>query len=496
MKQILCAWIGMTDLRAAAGEIQGLGPIGQAAAWKDFDQILLLHNQPAKEVRGYAGWLREKSNAKVTLSAATLSGGPTDYRDIYKEATRILEPYVSDSALTFHLSPGTPAMAIIWILLSSTRIRAALIESSKEVGVREVDFPFDLAAEILPEFFAKPDEELERLVAGLGAEHAEFSKLVGQCQAMKQAVARGRYLALREVPTLILGESGTGKSHLARAMHVAGPRRGPFIAVNCGAIPKDLAESELFGHAKGAFSGAHQARAGHLESANGGTLFLDEIGELSLDLQVKLLRAIEEKKIARIGESHERPLEIRIIAATNRDLLAEVDAGRFREDLFHRLAVGVIEMPPLRERKGDFGPLVEVLLAGVNEELKGQQGYQPKSLSAGARKLLQQQPWPGNVRELRNTLVRAALWSGGETIEKADIERNLLQRRGEQAKSVLDRPLGDGFSLDKTLDEVRRHYLARALSEAGGTKTRAAELLGYSNYQTLSHWTKKFAIGE
>ena len=213
---------------------------------------------------------------------------------------------------------------------------------------------------------------------------------------------------------MIEGESGTGKELLAKAIANEGVRKEkPFRVINCGAIPSELLESELFGHEKGSFSGAIKDRAGYFEEADKGTLFLDEIGELPLSAQVKLLRVLQECEVARVGSSRPRKVDVRIIAATNRDLAEEVRKGRFREDLFYRLAVVVLKIPSLRQREGDIGLLVDALLRRVNEECAEEPGYIQKKISAGARNLLLNHPWPGNVRELQNTLRRAAIWSEG-----------------------------------------------------------------------------------
>ena len=262
-------------------------------------------------------------------------------------------------------------------------------------------------------------------------------------------------------------------------MHRAGPRRErPFIAVNCGALPPDLVESELFGHEKGAFTGADRMRKGYFEAASGGTLFLDEIGELPAPAQVKLLRVMQEGEVVRVGATRAIGVDVRVIAATNRTLTQEITEGRFREDLYYRLAVAVLKLPPLRERTGDLGLLVDHLLDQINEESAHEPGYRNKKLSASARNVLLQQSWPGNIRELLNTLRRAAIWSDVETIEAEDIREALLPAPRDQRQEVLDRALGEGFSLPDLLASVARHYLARAMEEAAGNKSRAADLGG------------------
>jgi transcriptional regulator with GAF, ATPase, and Fis domain len=282
---------------------------------------------------------------------------------------------------------------------------------------------------------------------------------------------------------------------LARAIHRASPRHDkPFLAVNCGAIPHDLIESELFGHEKAAFTGATQAKRGYFESADGGTLFLDEIGELPHLAQVKLLRVLQEGEIVRLGATKPLKINVRMLAATNRTLTEEIASGRFREDLFYRLAVAVLKIPPLREREGDMGMLIDHLWEMVNREAAGDVGFKEKKLSAGAKRLLMSYSWPGNVRELFNTLRRAAIWSDAATISAEDAREAILSSAHMEKKDLLDRPLGEGFNLRNLLKEVARHYLSRAIDEAHGNKTKAAELIGLPSYQTLTNWLAKYEI--
>jgi transcriptional regulator with PAS, ATPase and Fis domain len=314
---------------------------------------------------------------------------------------------------------------------------------------------------------------------------------------MQRLLHRAAKVALRSVPVLIEGESGTGKELLAKAIHAASPRPyQPFIAVNCGAIPAELVESELFGHKKGAFTGAMQDRKGVFEAAGEGTLFLDEVGELPLTAQVKLLRVLQERSLTRVGDTQTLPVKARIIAATNRPLVTEIQAGRFREDLFYRLAVAVLKLPPLREREGDLSLLIERLLEQVHQDGAEDPGYQQKKLSPGAKNLMLTYAWPGNVRELLNTLHRAALWSETATITEEDVREALLLCPAHQEESVLERPLTPGFHLEELLGEVAQHYLHRALVETQGNKTKAAALLGLASYQTFNNWMEKYGVVE
>ena len=277
--------------------------------------------------------------------------------------------------------------------------------------------PFDIA--LSPEFVTDvlriPDKQLEKLSAGSSEEASRFGDIIYQGKAMQRLVNSRKKAAPRSVPVLIEGESGTGKELLARAIHQASPRSGKaFQVVNCGAIPSELVESELFGHVKGSFTGATRDHVGHFEAAHGGTLFLDEIGELPLPAQVKLLRAVQEGEVRRVGDNDTKKVDVRIIAATNRDLAAEVAAGRFREDLFYRLAVLILKVPPLRDREGDLGPLIDGLLKRINEqsERAKEPGFKRKNFLAMQENFLCERPGRAISEQLENTLRRAIVWSG------------------------------------------------------------------------------------
>ena len=313
---------------------------------------------------------------------------------------------------------------------------------------------------------------------------------------MKNLVNRARKVALRDVPVLILGESGTGKELFAKAIHHASPRKDkPFVPINCGAIPENLVESELFGHIKGAFTGADRDRKGHFEQADGGTIFLDEIGELPPAIQVRLLRTLQQGEIQRVGSSDVRKINVRVIAATHRDLAADIDTARFRQDLFYRLAVAVLQIPALRERGKDQELLLDYLLKQVNEQFSSDPGFVPKHLTSAARAVYLSHSWPGNVREMYNTLQRAALWSDGKFLDDREARESLLTRTAPTS-DILNRPLGNGFDIREVVAQVAKHYLERAMHEAGGVKKKATELTGLPNTTTFSNWAEKYGVTE
>ena len=244
---------------------------------------------------------------------------------------------------------------------------------------------------------------------------------------------------------------------------------------------------------KGAFTGAVAARKGHFKEASGGTLFLDEIGDLPLETQVRLLRALQAKEVTPLGDSKPVKVDVRVIAATHRDLAADVAAGRFREDLFHRLAVGILRLPPLRERDGDIALLADAFLAQINADAQGKPEAQEKKFSSGAKNLLSQHPWPGNIRELYHTLLRAAIWSSTPVIQAEDLQAALLQIQPAD-QSPFSRPLTQSFDLQELLDDVSRDYITKALKQTGDRKTAAAKMLGFANHQTLGNWMKRLGL--
>jgi DNA-binding NtrC family response regulator len=485
----LLAWIGNTDLRACDESKTGDGPIARAVVAREFDRIYLLSNYSKEKTRPFVKWLAGQVTAEVQPLFAPLSS-PTNFGEIYEAAVKACEAAQEDAKkgteLTFHLSPGTPAMQAVWILLGKTRFPGEFIQSSPESGVEIATIPFDISVDFLPDLLRAADEKLIASAAANAPDLVSFGDIVCRSSKMKALISRARKVALRDVPVLIEGESGTGKELLARAIHAASGRKSkPFVAVNCGAIPRELVESQLFGHEKGAFTGAERAHEGFFEQANSGTLFLDEIGELPLEAQVKLLRVLQESEVVRVGSTKRVGLDLRVFAATNRNLVAEVREGRFREDLFFRLAVGVLQLPPLRERAGDLSLLVDKIL----DQIPGK-----KKLSAGARNVLLGHAWPGNVRELQNTLQRMVVWSDGETISSDEARSSLISIRGPRAAEVLSRPLGNGLDLKQLIADVAVHYLRRAMDESQGNKSKAAELVGLPSYQTLTNWLDKYEV--
>lgn len=294
--------------------------------------------------------------------------------------------------------------------------------------------------------------------------------VIGKSQGMQQVFDLAVKVAEAESSVLIMGESGTGKEVVARLIHFSSPRaRGPFVTVNCSAIPENLLESELFGHRKGAFTGALYTKRGSFELANGGTLFLDEIGDMKLEMQAKILRALEERKVKKVGSEEEAPVDVRVIAATNKDLAAEVKAGRFREDLFYRLNVVQIGIPPLRERREDIALLARHFLKVFSTEMK----KAVADFSGEALNFMADYDWPGNVRELKNAVERAVIFAGpGELIRASHFP--------PQMRAEVQRNRPSPSREFKDLRTVEMDYIKEVLDACGGNKAKAAEILGVS----------------
>lgn len=496
----LVTWVGRTDLLAARGEVEGIGPIAQAIKTDRFDSVVLLNNFGQSEIDNYLIWIEESTDAEIVVMDFSLSS-PTAYAEIFRAARSALDTLIDEKGrnteLTFHLSPGTPAMSAIWLILAQMGYRASLIESSVQQGVTDVEIPFDLAAEFIPGRIAAADSALEDLSASLPPAESEFRDIVHRGALMRRIVGRAEKVAKRSIPVLIEGESGTGKELFARAIHAASPRAGnPFVAVNCGAIASELAESEFFGHKKGAFSGAISDRAGHFREADGGTLFLDEIGELPLAIQVKLLRVLQEGEVVPVGGSKSVSVNIRVIAATNRNLINEITAGRFREDLFYRIAVAVLKIPPLRERAGDLTAIMDSAVIGINYRLNTEPGWIDKKISVNARKIVLRHAWPGNVRELINTLTRAMVWAEAESVTAQDMKDAIMEAPSSAAKTddIMQLDVNEGVDLQELITRLAQHYISDALEATGGNKTKAAGLVGLGSYQTLTNWMQKYNL--
>ncbi len=375
------------------------------------------------------------------------------------------------------------------ILITAYGTAESAVEAMKKGAFDYVTKPFNV-----DEFLIIVRQAIERLQlirenldlkARVRGEY-RFADIIGRSPAMKAVISLCRKVADSPSTVLISGESGTGKELVARALHFGGQRaQKPFVAINCGALPEQLMESELFGHVKGAFTGATEDKQGLFRAADGGSIFLDEVGELPMPLQVKMLRVLQNHLVRPIGCAEEQPVDVRVIAATNRELEGQVEQGQFRRDLFYRLNVFQIKVPPLRERREDLAPLVEHLL---ERHAVGSAGALRK-IAPSALRALMAHDFPGNVRELANIIERASVLATTDQIAVEDLPPEVQQRDGPTASHAQRLP-EEGIDLDQTLELIERSLIEQALERTGGVRKAAAALLGIT-FRSLRYRLQK-----
>src|SRR5262245_12316530 len=419
-----------------------------------------------------------------TWSSGTPAGAEATWHDSYEAEQHLLHLGQADEPVCWTLTGfATGYMSCVYgkeIIAIEDRCRGkgdavcrAVVRSKEEWGPELATIlPFyqkeaclDAALTQLTDTLKKKERQLHSRRALRQLDDTAPAGLTSSSPAMLRTLDLARRVAQVDSTVLITGESGSGKERLARFIHDESARTaGPFLAINCAAVPETLLESELFGHARGSFTGASQDRAGLFEAANGGTLLLDEIGDVPPAMQVKLLRVLQEREVRRVGENRTRTVNVRVLAATNRDLLADVHAARFRQDLYYRLRVVEIVVPPLRERREDILPLARQLLSGAAKRF----GKKAPALSPEAANLLLQYTWPGNVRELENALERAVALARSDRIGVDDLP----------AEIAVAPPAVRAAHEIRTLAEVERDYIAAALRALGGNRAKAADKLG------------------
>ena len=445
-------------------------------------RILVVDDEPG---------LRQSLGLLLTDSGYTVTAEQNGRRALERATSEPFDLVLCDvrmpemDGLTFLRSYRERGGSALVIVMSAYGGEDAAIAAMKEGAYDYLPKPFRPDEVVLTLRKAEERERLRQEVAGLKAQLSagpEARGLVAESGPMRQALALVARVAEYNTTVLITGESGTGKEVIARAIHRASPRAGKaFVGINCAAIPEALLESELFGHVRGAFTGASADKTGLFEAATGGTLLLDEIGELPTGLQAKLLRVLQEGEIRRVGDQKTRTVDVRVLAATARDLEAETRTGRFREDLFYRINVVAIELPPLRERRPDIAPLARLFAARLAKRFA-----RPLSLSDAAITWLEQQEWPGNVRELENAIERAAVLSDKESLEPADFADAADARRATHDAR-------GGGTLSDAVEAAEGEAIAAALAATNGNRREAAKQLGVS-LRTLFYKIDRYGI--
>jgi DNA-binding NtrC family response regulator len=495
-ERVLLSFVGRRDPFQEEG---APGPLLCLLGVRSMDHVYLFFNPDRRgEFLRRARELQERVERelpKTRVELVTIAAEPpTDYELLFKcmnhACQQILAAHPPQTDFAICLDSGTPQMQTIWFLLAQSGLMPArLLQGvppqfgSGEYSVREVTLSLDSFPAISsPAALKRQLDILQTRVRRLETERATLIRdytsfgLVGRHPAFLAAVQRAQQAAQTDASVLLAGETGTGKDLFARMIHYGGSRRSrPFISVNCAALPQDLVESELFGHERGAFTDAVSERKGRFELAHGGTLFLDEIADMPLPAQAKLLRVLQERQITRVGGQREIQVDVRVVAATNRDLLGQLREGGFREDLYYRLCVLEIEVPPLRNRRGDVGLLAQHFLDRLNER-----GKTAKRLCREILQVLDAHSWPGNVRQLENAIRSMYELTAGEVLDAAHLPRHVLQALGPPtappARDLVLPP--DGFDLSGYLRDLEQAYYERALELSGGNRAEAARRLG------------------
>lgn len=483
---ILLTFTGFHDPYCASviDGAQQAGPIISMLEKKNIDALVLFNTPGAKKHTEATLKAIRKSYPLIALSFKDLPDltDPTDHirilRHLRNHIRNILAEY-PDTNFYISIASGTPSMHACWLLLVAEGTLPARIlyghpprTAEESYVMSEVNMSADEFPEIRPKEYHPSPDAVEH-VPELPSVCREL-QIVGEDQHFVEAMDRSAKLAQYDCHIMILGETGTGKEYIARLIHrMSRGRTGPFVALNCAALPKELAENILFGHEKGAFTGAVQRQEGEFVNADKGTLFLDEIGDLPLTVQAKLLRVLQDGMIRSLGSSKERRVDVRVVAATNTDLAKAITEGHFRSDLAQRF-IDTVELPPLRKRRGDIVKLATFALSMWNRKYG-----QSKTIARDALERLQMCAWPGNVRELVSVVQRSAMMCKSKVIRAEDIRMGEVSWQAGSTASSLTEPF-DGFQLKTFLTETRERLINRAIELSGGNYASAARLLGIS----------------
>lgn len=508
-RKICVSWVDGTDLRLFAGRSKRHGTlIATLESGVRPDELHLLVDRGTKcfeFAERFAEHVREKycRGAKVVLHETAVRGGGLGgiFAAVTGAISKIEAAVGGAAEWNFLMGSGSRQAMACWVLVARTRVRAVLTMTTQDRRSGE----FETVSYNDPAGFGT--EEFGELMKAADAklledwmEIPEYGSIVHKSAVMRELLRRAHRIAAHDVPVLILGESGTGKELFANAIHKSSARASkPMKSINCGALSETTVDATLFGWSKGAWTDSVGEGQGLFMECNGGTVFLDEIGDMSPAVQTKLLRVLQHGEVQRVGDARVSRVNVRIIGATNRDLRKLIAEGKFREDLFFRLDVGVLKLPPLRERDGDAALIAAFFLDNINESCCiADESYIPKKLTRAALKFINEYRWPGNIRELYNTIRKICMWNDGERIEPDDVMCNI----SEPAKVQGDAEPGkcSGISLDTPVDlaklanDFKRGYILKALDICGGNKTKAAKMLGFRSHQALSHTIAKLGI--
>jgi transcriptional regulator with PAS, ATPase and Fis domain len=492
MRRVFLTFTGFHDpfWKDAIEGVEHQGPILTALSAKAFDATYLFATPAARDITtATAEAISDRWPAMQVEFVQLDLVDPNDYRAILTGIRREFAEIRREQAeAKFYIgtASGTPQMHAAWLLLAASgEVPATLVHtkpprfvSEGETSAIEIDLTAAEFPVVRPQMFATPtDEEVE---VDLRAALTQL-EIVGDDVLFVKALETTARLATSDLPILITGESGTGKEKIAQLVHLLSERRAqPLRILNCGSLSATLAESTLFGHKKGAFTGAHADQKGEFAIADGGTLFLDEFGELPLEIQAKLLRVLESGEIQTLGEAKTRTVDVRVIVATNKDLETEIAAGRFREDLFYRVNVGCVTLPPLRQRRNDVEKLAVFFTDKYGSRLKPRRTITPEALSTA-----RSYSWPGNVRQLMNTIKSAAYLCRHGMITPEDLKLGVPPNEGVKLPDPYE-----GFNAQTFLDEIRRVLFDRALELTDGNQSGAARLLGVTP-QAVSDFQRK-----